>query len=771
MKKYILPLTLALTASLNVNAESKLDGNAKALINCYKQMQLEPSAKLALPFNLPVQLDPRSRAEQTATVFVTLEDGASADDIAAQGFVIKAQAGKIVIAEGSLDDIIVLGENPNVKNISFGGEAQPLLKQARALIGEDDIHNGANGLSQSYTGKNVICGVYDVGVDPNHPNFLTRDKSENRIKRVWYFPSNDGNYVEKATTADIAAFDTDSKSESHGTHTLGCMTGSNNEQSSSSSQYGYVKDDGNIGVYGGTLSKGKNPYYGMAYDSEIVLGCGGLYDNNSTIAVSKMIDYAKAQGKPLVVSLSIGSTIGSHDEYDTFSSYLDELGKDAIICIAAGNEGADDLSLVKTLTSSDNELKTFISIGSSSTAGRVDVYSNNSTSFTFTPVIYDKSTKEIVWEYPITSVGNTTIATSEYSGVNAKPAAFQNAFQTSYLNITVDDHSSTSKRYGVSMSYSLQYNTSTNNRKTQVLGFIVKGTAGQRLECSNYNSGGASLTSNNVEGWDVPNSDFSISSMACGKNVIVVGAYNSATKAPVFTKIGTTTSSVGYQSYTGQYETGKISPFSSYGELYDGRKLPHICSPGTGIISSVNSYQTIYGELTDQNYLPSAYYTYNGKKYYWAAMDGTSMATPIVAGAIATWVEAYPQLTVQEALAAIQETAITDDNTASTGKSCQWGAGKFNAIGGLKKILGLNSVSNITVDKDNVLVNGKGNNVYEAFVAGADQVNAQLYNISGQLVANVSAKGEQVDIDASNLTKGIYILKVNGKYSQRIAVK
>jgi hypothetical protein len=47
MKKYILPLTLALTASLNVNAESKLDGNAKALINCYKQMQLEPSAKLA----------------------------------------------------------------------------------------------------------------------------------------------------------------------------------------------------------------------------------------------------------------------------------------------------------------------------------------------------------------------------------------------------------------------------------------------------------------------------------------------------------------------------------------------------------------------------------------------------------------------------------------------------------------------------------------------------------------------------------------------------
>jgi hypothetical protein len=57
------------------------------------------------------------------------------------------------------------------------------------------------------------------------------------------------------------------------------------------------------------------------------------------------------------------------------------------------------------------------------------------------------------------------------------------------------------------------------------------------------------------------------------------------------------------------------------------------------------------------------------------------------------------------------------------------------------------------------------------FVSGADQVNAQIYNISGQLVSNQSGDGEQINVDASNLTHGIYILKVNGTDSQRILVK
>jgi hypothetical protein len=101
----------------------------------------------------------------------------------------------------------------------------------------------------------------------------------------------------------------------------------------------------------------------------------------------------------------------------------------------------------------------------------------------------------------------------------------------------------------------------------------------------------------------------------------------------------------------------------------------------------------------------------------------------------------------------------------------QCGAGKFNALGGLKKLLGLDGVADIAADHTDVIVTNKGYNVYEAFVAGAKTVNAQIYNLSGQLVDSVKANADSVDIDASHLAKGIYVLRVNNNYSQRIAIQ
>ncbi len=766
MKKYILPLSLALGATLTMSAGSKLSGNAQVYINYYKNLMENPTANLAVPYRMPFEINTKSRGATTATVYITMAEGVSADDIQARGFEVKSQAGNMLIASGSIESIESLGESDLVTNIEFGGKADPTLMRARAFIGADDIHNGSNGLSRPYTGAGVICGIYDIGIDPNHPNFKKRgDLKTNRVKHLWYFNGSDGSYIEKTTDSEIESFGTDTNNESHGTHTLGCMAGAHNENSSGTSAYTYLDANGAVKYYGKTPNKGKNPYYGIAYDADLAVSCGGLYDNNTTVAVSKMIDYANEQNKPIVVSLSIGTTIGSHDEYGAFTRYIDELGKKAIICIAAGNDGQRNISIRKTLTSSDNEVKTFLG---STGSGSLSIYSNDATPFTITPVIYDIIEGESIWTTNTVTISEagTKLITAGYSNGDSY-GAFTNAFSNSYLRIVTDKNESTSNRYSATISFTLTNNQTSNNRGTKVLGFIIKGATGQTIEVGS----GVALSSYGMDGWDKGSPDFSISSMACGKNVIVVGAYNAnSTLIPAIKEI--LSQAINTAALTDSSSPNYIADFTSYGELSDGRKLPHVCAPGNMVISSVNSYQTEYETLgaSDANYCVSAYTTVDGKKYYWAPMSGTSMSTPIVAGSIATWLEAYPQLTFEEALQAIQETAIQDEYTA-VGNQIQWGAGKFNAIGGLKKLLGIAGVSNIKVDKDNIIVTNTGNNVYEVFVSGADQVNAQIYNISGQLVSNQSGDGEQINVDASNLTHGIYILKVNGTYSQRILVK
>jgi subtilisin family serine protease len=177
-------------------------------------------------------------------------------------------------------------------------------------------------------------------------------------------------------------------------------------------------------------------------------------------------------------------------------------------------------------------------------------------------------------------------------------------------------------------------------------------------------------------------SDFSISNLCCAHNTISVGSCNSRNAVPI--------SNANDMVYS-NYEVGTVSDFTSHGTLVDGRTLPHFCAPGRALVSAIGTeYQESTGGAVSYET------TIDGTTYYWQAMNGTSMASPMAAGIIALWLQADPTLTVNQALAVAEATAQTNFSDIT---DVRWGAGCIDAFAGLKQILnsGVANVSNADV--------------------------------------------------------------------------
>jgi hypothetical protein len=763
MKKVTFAVALTLMA-VGTNAQSKFDASSRLALDYYKIAAKSSPSMTIVPADLPFVLNPLSRAESTAKMFVSLNEGFETDKIEALGFDVIAQSNGILLLNGPLSQVEKLAELDAVKSISFGKTASAKLDVARTATGVDVIQAGGDNLPQAYNGEGVITGIYDTGLDPNHPNFKNGDVS--RVSRVWYYKSDTGAPSEYTTADAIARCGTDNSAENHGTHTLGCMAGSYNGTGTSV----YVLNSSGKSVLS---PRAKIPYYGMSTNSEIVVAGGSLTTANIMSGVSKIIDYAKEQGKPAVINISIGSSVGPHDGKDEESQMMEGYCKDAIICIAAGNEGEDKMSIVKNFTATDNSYRTFVSpLYSGDYSGKIDIWSSNSDDFTVTAAIYNTKTNSITYSYQASTTAERSfsVSTSNYTNTGyIHNSEYDKAFSSSAWFISTSKNKGTNNRTEVTVQYQLTNNTATNADGSLVFAIIVEGKAGQRVDLAN-NSSYTELTSKGISGWDEGTSDLSISSMACTEGIIPIGAWNTRAEWP---GIG---SKYGYYvdynyNIAPSYDLNRVAGYSSYGTLYDGRTLPVVCAPGTGIISSISSYYSDQASADDINTC-SAKLNKNSRTYYWQCQQGTSMACPVAAGIAALWLQADPTLTSEDVINIMKKTATVDDAVTNTGNPVQWGAGKINALAGIKYVLGLGSVNNVAVDaNDKMIVTPAGDNAWEVFVPGANSVSAALFSTSGQLVAKVNANSDTATLNANNVAKGIYILNANGTQSTRVIVK
>lgn len=706
------------------------------------------------------------QTERCVSVIVTLNEGYCAEDLmAVPGIECPTVLDDMVIVTLPVDRIEALAELEAVKSLSVGRKHNYTMTYARPSANVNQIQTGT-GLSRPYTGKGVVFGLYDGGLDPNHVNFSETGRvGTSRVKAVYVFGnSNNATMTASALTRDeIKKFTTDNTVETHGTHVAGVAVGS-------------YRSSSDFGMNGLAYKSTNMPYYGIATDADIVMTAGALSEANILAGLTKCVEYAESVEKPAVINLSLGSLLGPHDGSNALCQGMAKLGRRAIICVASGNDaqynkamtlegGSEESSLV------NSAVGLTYSTGVVTSAYDMTFWSGDNTVFGMEFVIYDTSTKEVVYalNVPNTKGRGLAVGGESLGSAYQKNEVFSQAFSaTSYIEFYSGVESN--HRYCVESSFILNVKSGNTTLKPgfrftrsegQVIYGLIDTPTGQTTGQFKVESG---------DGWnglqwgvaEVSNNG-TINDLATGENVLVVGAYTSAAN---FTVTGGTT-----YSYRGASAVNDICPFSSYGRnVATGEALPHVTAPGSAIVSSLSEYKTSYSSNTVTGEAIA-----NERNNRWGSMQGTSMSAPFVAGVVGLWLEADPTLTIDDVKDIVKKTSVPYTGT-DPNKAMQWGAGRIDALAGIREVLARKAaaIGSVAADDERQWVVMALEGGYDLYLAGASEIEAELYDMQGRCVARVREAAEEVSIGTEGLTPGVYLLKASGaglQYTAKVTVR
>lgn len=653
-------------------------------------------------------------SENVNLYLVKLSDDFSSSELTDLNVTIIRQRDNLALITMPAENVPALLKSSSILRVELNSPASVHLDMAAQATNLNQVRNSVE-LSKSYTGKDVVVGFMDTGFDPNHINFLDAD-GISRVAQISYIESEPYRVKFADNKDDIALWTTDTKREYHATHVAGILAGNCD----------------------------KVPYSGVATDATIVATTSMLYDPQILLGLEQIVDYSKAQGKTAVINLSLGTNVGPHDGSTLMSQYLDKIGEeDAIICVSAGNEAQNRVSFEKTFTADDNTFATVLNdahfwTGFNMTGG-VDIWSADDTPFDFEFLIIDDATKSIIKSYPLTG-DELTISSSEISQDN-----YDQTFDR-YFNGSVTlqrEISSENGRFNAVMTFT----TSTRNHFTSTgwaeyfLGFRIKGKEGSKV--SVYCDAGNFMTKNGVEGFSSGDDTHSISDLATGKNIISVGAYNTRVRYPHID---------GSESFL-KGTVGDVAYFSSYGTC-NGKHYPDISAPGNPVVSSISRY---YTELNSDIFTNScsAKVTENGNDYYWHATTGTSMASPFVAGTIALWLEANPDLKVNDIKKVFAETSASPEFSID---SPQWGTyGIIDCYKGLKYIISHSDVQSLK--EQHAADINISDDIMSILLLTDETFSYSIFSADGKVVSR-GIGTQSININLSSIESGIYILQL-----------
>lgn len=653
------------------------------------------------------------------SAIATLKEGAQCPtaQLEQMGITVRFVLGDMVALVIPADKLQLLEQVDEFRYVNADRKNRFHCSEARKATKVDQVGTEAAaqalGLPKAFTGKDVVIGVIDGGIDFNHAAFRNADGTT-RIKKAIVYNGN-LDFQAYTTPEEISTLTADITFMSHGTHTAAIAGG----------------------------SETGNGEQGVAPEADLVLCAVGRNPANSNIVQSMqtIFDYAQSVGKPAVVNISMGTDLGLHDGSDEVARGVATLTENGTkpgraVCLSSSNSSSRRQSIVKKFATADEELLTVL--GSNSDASLPSTVNYNTSYYMyaddyqeFTPTVRLVSTR-----------------TGEVLSMDNYKTEFYD--QPISQLVTINKGTAETLKGTKATIYKMDLSLLFSGTDVRLALSVKPGHAGQtvKLMCDGDNNAEPCFDAPSrdgyynfaANGYTQGNGDFAFSTMGCTDAAISVGSFITRT---TWKNYEGDTPAYPASRLTGKTQViGEISDFSSYGTDDNGKTYPTLVAPGQGLISACSNYDVRFF-LEDSPGVPNKENNLitlcpaverNGRMNFYELSQGTSMSTPFCAGTVALWLQAKPTLTVSEIKDIMKQTCVNDDYTTNTamipsGNKLQAGYGKLDGLAGLKAILGTSGIEAVSADGHR-----------EATPATMYSVDAPVYNMMGQQVGK-SHKG------------------------------
>lgn len=653
------------------------------------------------------------------------------------GLKLGTQIGAFANATIPVKSLLKLAIQPGLVMAEAVNKMAPTMELERAETRANLVQSGSAS-GTPYDGSNVVVSILDVGFDYTHINFLDTLGQRNRIMRVWDQLLTTGtapqgfNYgSEISSVQDLMALQSDSFTYfTHGAHTAGIAAG------------------------GGFRSNGF--FKGIAPNADLIFVPTDFWSDHVLDAVLYSNRVAAQQGKRCVVNMSFGGWGGPMDGSDLFDQMLDSIiinsQPNPVVVASMGNEGEITSFIEHQFTSPADTFKTFLGFNRRSNfyngEPQAQFWINSATPVNFRISIFD-STGVLKRRYNWHTTANNRPYFLEPFWKDGRDSFFVGIIiDTSYVTNGAQHILIHGKPWSLNHYLSVE----------------IVGGAGSSMYAFNpffqfWSAPGRFAQP--VQGYKqgMRRNNYRSPGGTC-RYTIGVGAYVSRAR---------------FINQNGQMQVapsqdtivGRLGEFSSRGPGLGNRTpgidtKPSIVAPGRIVLSSLSNY------CADDPAIVERVIFHNTFGHPYGGLSGTSMSAPMVSGAVALLLQAYPNMDAQSVLRTISSSGRHDQFTVNQIGHFEWGGGKLDIANAI-----LNPVTSI----DDAVMSGAKLKVYpnpttRSFrIFGLIEKNNRVVvrNQLGQQMLVISDADSQTEYDTSLWPVGLYqVVIIGGQHQQTL---